>query len=403
MKIWQMILILLLPTGLFAGVAFNDSIFDYQNKVIDFSECGIQENVRSGEAVEISIQDLDVGDVFVDVDGTALKVKSVAEVDGETIIETTQPELLEVFQFVRIPEQEMELDYYGEESSRSGDLSILDKKLSGSNVISINKKVSLSATKNTKVTASIDGRFRKNKSKITTAFELPHTKLNTHGTWKPWKWTIDYKKGTAKLGYECDLEVGAGLEVGIETEKTWDILLFSGAAVDPASVSGVTAEVYFWPGISGKITSEVQAYSRIVMDVGGQCRLDGEGILCVPHDFKTWGKDPISSAGFSSSVALSGRLEAKFGPRINFVLAGISVASINGGAGPYLSGNAEMSSYIYRDFKNSANNEEKFLLSGNMEIGICASVGVGMINDKISMTIWSNDYPLYYKSGTYGN
>ena len=82
-----MILILLLPTGLFAGVAFNDSIFDYQNKVIDFSEYGIQENVRSGEAVEISIQDLDVGDVFVDVDGTALKVKSVTEVDGEIIID----------------------------------------------------------------------------------------------------------------------------------------------------------------------------------------------------------------------------------------------------------------------------------------------------------------------------
>ena len=116
MKIWQMILILLLPTGLFAGVAFNDSIFDYQNEVIDFSECGIQENVRSGKAVEISIQDLEVGDVFVDVDGTALKVKSVTEVDGEIIIETTQAELLEVFQFVRIPEQEMELDYYERET-----------------------------------------------------------------------------------------------------------------------------------------------------------------------------------------------------------------------------------------------------------------------------------------------
>ncbi|MBO5288243.1 MAG: hypothetical protein J6B11_02515 [Spirochaetales bacterium] len=405
MKIWQTILILLLPTGLFAEVAFTNSIFDYQNEVIDFSEYGIQENVRSGKSVEISLENLKVGDIFIDADGTALKVVTVSFVDGEIIIETEQPELMEVFQFVSIPQQDLELEYYGQNfrsASSRGDMSILDKNLSGDNVKSIDKDITLSS-KNPKVTANIKGRFRNNKSTITTEFQLPYTKLNTHGTWKPWKWTIDYKKGTAKLGYDCDLEFGAGLGVGIEAKKTWDILLFEGAAVDPSTVSGVKAEVYFWPGISGKITSEVQAYARIAMNVGGQCRLDGEGILCIPHDFRTWGNDPLSSAGFSSNVTLSGKLEAKFGPKISLVLLGISVASINGGAGPYLSGNAEMSSYIYRDFRNSTNNEEKFILSGNMEIGVCASVGIGMINDKISMTVWSNDYPLYYKSGTYGN
>lgn len=406
MKIWQVILISLLPTGLFSQVAFRDSIFDFQTNVIDFSEHGIRENARGGEIVEYSVEDLKVGDIFVDVDGTALKVKSITEIDGEIVIDTVQPELMEVFQFVSIVPQELELEYHGEDFSGTfsrGDMSILDQKLSGDNVKSVRKDISLYKSDNVKAKAIVEGRFRKNKSKITTEFQLPYTTLNTHGTWKPWKWTIDHKKGIAKLGYECDLEIGAALGVGIEAEKTWDILLFSGAAVEPTTASGVSAEIYFWPGISGEITSEIQAYSNVVMDIGGQCRLEGESIFCVPYDFRTWGGDPISSAGFSSSVALSGRLEAKFGPKINFVLAGISVASINGGAGPYLSGNAELATYLYRDFKKPANNEEKFLLSGNVEIGICASVGVGMINDKISMTIWSNDYPLYYKSGTYGN
>ena len=407
MKVWQIILISLLPTGLFSQVAFRDSIFDFQTNVIDFSEYGIRENVRSGEIVEYSVEDLKVGDIFVDVDGTALKVKSITEIDGEIVIDTDQPELMEVFQFVSIVPQELELEYYGEDFSgtfsRGSSMSILDSKLSGSDVKAVRKDFSLHKSDNVTAKAIVEGRFRNNKSKITTEFQLPYTKLNTHGTWKVWKWTIDHKKGTAKLGYECDLEFGAAFGVEIDAKKTWDILLFSGAAVEPTSASGVKAEVYFWPGISGNLTSELQAYARVAMDVGGQCRLEGESIFCVPYDFRTWGGDPINSAGFSSAVTLSGRVEAKFGPKISLVLLGISVASINGGAGPYLSGNAELATYLYRDFRNSANNEEKFYLHGDVEIGVCASVGVGMINDKISMTIWSNDYPLYYKSGTYTN
>lgn len=396
MKIWQTILILLLPTGLFAEVAFNNSIFDYQNEVIDFSEYGIQDNVRKGKSVEVSIEDLEVGDVFVDADGTALKVVKKTEVDGEIIIDTKQPEITEVFQFVSIPEQELYLEYYGEDFSRASSSGILEKKLSGNDVKGISKKFSLSGT-----TISIDGRFRNNRSKITTEFQLPYTKLNKHGTWKVWKWTIDYKKGSAKLEYDCDLEFGVGFGIEKEINKSWNVLLFTGTAVEPTTASGVKAEVYFWPSISGKVSVNMEAYARMIMNVGGQCRLDGLGILCVPHDFKTWGANPLSAVGFSAEAIFGGRLEGKFGPEISLVLLGISVASINGAAGPYLSGQVDISSYIYRDLKASENNEEGFSINGNVELGVCASVGVGMINNKISMTVWSNDFPFFNKSGTY--
>lgn len=391
--------LLLLPASVFAGVAFNDSIFDYQCEVIDFSESGIQENVRSGGIVDIAPTDLKEGDIFIDVDGTAQKVKSIFRAGNEITVETTQPELGEVFLFVNIPEQTHDVEFYGQEFSRADSVftkGILEERLSGKDVKIKNVSVSLKGTK-----VDVEGRFRKNKSKVTTIFEKPYTKLNKHNTWKFWKWTIDYHKGTAKLGYNCDLEVGAGLGVTINKSKTWDILLFEGAAVDPYTASGVKAEVYFWPSISGEISTQIEAYTKIEMDAGGQCRLDGVGILFVPTDFKTWGNsNPIASAGLSTNTKVSGRLEAKFGPKISLTIAGLSVASIDGGAGPYLSGNVEFSTYVYKDFKQSQNSiKPKFSLDyGKVEIGICASVGIGMINDKISMTIWENDFPLYNKT-----
>ncbi|MCH5149576.1 MAG: hypothetical protein J1G30_02815 [Spirochaetales bacterium] len=398
MKIVKTIsILLLLPVGVFAEIAFNNSIFDYQCEVIDFSESGIQENVRSSGIVNISPMDLKEGDIFIDADGTAQKVKNVSRSGNEIIIEAIQPELVEVFQFVSIPEQISDIEFYGQEFSRANSVftkGILEEKLSGKNVKSKSLNVSLKGQK-----VSVEGRFRNNKSKITTALQLPYTKLNMHGTWKVWKWTTDYYKGMAKLEYDCDLELGAGLGFTITDSKTWDILLFEGAAVDPNTVSGVKAEVYFFPSISGKISSQIEAYSRIKMDVGGQCQLDGESIFCVPTNFKTWGKsNPVNSAGMSANATLSGRVEARFGPKISVVLLGLSVASLTGAVGPYLSGDVGASVYLYKDFASSRNDKAEFSFDyGKIEIGLCANIDLGMINDVISMTIWDNDFPLYTK------
>lgn len=401
MKILKTIsVLLLLPASIFAEIAFDDSIFDYQCDVIDFSESGIQENVRSNGIVDISPMDLKEGDIFVDADGTAQKVKSVSRSGNEVIIETTQPELREVFQFVSIPEQIHDVEFYGEDLSRANSVftkGILAEKLSGSNVKIANKSFNVAKGK---VRIDVEGRFRNNKSKIISAFCLPYTKLNTHGTWKFWKWTIDYYKGMAKLGYDCDLEVGAGLGVTVNLSQSWSVLLFEGVVVDPVTTSGLRAEVFLWPGISGKIAAQFEAYTRIKTNIGGECRLDGLGILCVPTNFSTWGmSNPIHSAGFSANFSFSGRVETKFGPKLHLVLLGMSVATIKGGVGPYFSGNVEASAYVFKDFTSSANDRNNFSLDfGRIEVGICASVGIGLIEDKISKTIWQHDFPLYTKT-----
>lgn len=399
MKILKIVSVLLmLPVCIFAEIAFRDSIFDYQCEVIDFSECGIQENVRSNGLADISPADLKEGDIFVDADGTAQKVKSVSVVGDEITIETVQPQLREVFQFVSIPEQSDETEFYGQEMSRANSVftkGILEEKLPGKNVKTANLSVKLKGQK-----VDVEGRFRKKESKVTTAFQLPYTKLNKHNTWKVWKWTVDHYNGKAKLGYKCDMEVGAGLGLTVGGSKGWEILLFEGAAVDPTTASGVKVELYLWPSISGNISTQIEAYTRIKMDAGGECRLKGESILCVPTDFKTWGKkNPIASVGLSTNTKAAGRVEAKIGPRISLVLVGISVASMDGGVGPYISGEVEFSTYTYKDFLSPKNTKSDFSLDyGKVEVGACASVGIGMINNKISMTIWENDFPLYSRT-----
>ncbi|MCR5494290.1 MAG: hypothetical protein K6F15_01505 [Treponema sp.] len=104
-------LILLLPFNLCAYNGFRNSVYDYQNNVIDFSDEGIPENIVDSRAVTYSPLDLKAGDIFLDANGNALKVVSVTvSSTGSIDIQTVQPTLREVFQYIDIPEQSIEFD-----------------------------------------------------------------------------------------------------------------------------------------------------------------------------------------------------------------------------------------------------------------------------------------------------
>lgn len=126
------IVFFVLPFAVCAYSGFRNSVYDYQNNVIDFSDEGIPENIVDGRAIAFSPLDLKVGDIFIDADGNALKVYSITtNPDGSMDIETIKPDIREVFQYIDIPNQTIDVladDFiiYGEDATEEWNNGIYD-------------------------------------------------------------------------------------------------------------------------------------------------------------------------------------------------------------------------------------------------------------------------------------
>ena len=139
------VFLFLLNISAFSNSSLRDTIMDFNNNVIDFSETGLMDNVRSGEIVQLSPLDLKVGSIFIDVDGIAKKVVRIEEVGNEIIIDTIQPEIREVFEFYRIPEQTINLtidDHLQMDSLPQGSVILQDTRgVAVSKTVSFSKEV----------------------------------------------------------------------------------------------------------------------------------------------------------------------------------------------------------------------------------------------------------------------
>lgn len=98
--------------------AVDNSEIIYKSDVIDFSDCGINLAERSGEFKEISIANMQVGDVFVDADETAKKIVSISRTKKKIIINTQTPDFYDAIESYKLPEQNIKIDI-GEELANS--------------------------------------------------------------------------------------------------------------------------------------------------------------------------------------------------------------------------------------------------------------------------------------------
>ena len=129
-------LVIALTTSFFANSDANitNSIIDFKNEVVDFSETGLMDNIRGGEFTTISPADLEVGSIFIDVDGVAKKVANITISGNDIFIDTIQPELREVFEFYDIPIQTINLtldDHLVKESAPPGYSLVADSRAKG--------------------------------------------------------------------------------------------------------------------------------------------------------------------------------------------------------------------------------------------------------------------------------
>lgn len=85
-------------------------MINIKNSIIDL-RCGGLLNKKADSLSTEDFSSLKVGSIFIDSDGTAKKVTSIIEEDGDTIIETTKPRMEEVMDGLYIPQQEISLGY----------------------------------------------------------------------------------------------------------------------------------------------------------------------------------------------------------------------------------------------------------------------------------------------------
>jgi hypothetical protein len=90
--------------------AFSNTILDYKAKVVDFREDGLPALSRGGLLPPPSPADLEVGDVFIDVDGKAKIVAAIEKVGSDTYIDTVEPRFEDVFLYAEVPYQVISFD-----------------------------------------------------------------------------------------------------------------------------------------------------------------------------------------------------------------------------------------------------------------------------------------------------
>ena len=139
--------------------AISNSEIIFKSDVVDFSDYGINLAERSGEFKEISITDLQVGDVFVDVDEEAKKIISISRTEKKIIIDTCRPDFYEVMESYKLPEQNIKIDITDESADTRAGKNIFNKSFTVKKIYSNNVgKVAFEADLNAMLNldASID-------------------------------------------------------------------------------------------------------------------------------------------------------------------------------------------------------------------------------------------------------
>ena len=381
------VFLFLLNISAFSNSSLRDTIMDFNNNVIDFSETGLMDNVRSGEIVQLSPLDLKVGSIFIDVDGIAKKVVRIEEVGNEIIIDTIQPEIREVFEFYRIPEQTINLtidDHLQMDSLPQGSVIIQDTRgVAVSKTVSFSKEVGnddvsveLEARANLDITASVGA-------------ELPYVKIDNRGTWKPWKWKIKQYNGYAKGDFTYDLGLLGTLTVKAEYEKEIDIPIFAlttGPGIDIGV--GLASKT----SIEGSITLKNELTFNLTGNVGLTCGLEGLGPFAKPINVKTTG-----STNFQVKNELSLKAEVELKEKVYLGLwvkmFGFSIVEADAGGGPYLSFEAEVKVWVEYNTATNPKFTKGWSASGSGEIGVFAEINASAFNGAVGGEVWSTKFP----------
>jgi len=377
----------LVSVSAFADAHLRNCMYDYNANLYDFSADGIEEIFPDGRAVVPSILDLKVGDLFIDEDGIVQIVDSITvSSNGDVTINSSMPTNLRSFMdMINIPEQAIEIEtedweIYGYDSqpellaqeeagmtrgagiASSGGMlgsAIPVSKRDMTPNISVNiplgggadpdaiakaagasqseadqAKSRMKNTSGMNLGLNVEVPYKKNKFEIRPNVSLPYTSVFTRKkTWKFWTkefWSRDnwYTSGYASLSTDIDIYTGIGFEFDVCAKKACEI------PICKIPVPVVSAGLYLWPELSLMSSMNIQEYIHYLYKATFTCDLDGEYVLCVPHNFQKRVETDSLYTGTSVTGTIIGTAGIYIGPKIGIEIAGFSLAAISAKVGP---------------------------------------------------------------------
>ncbi|HBD93224.1 MAG: hypothetical protein A2015_10935 [Spirochaetes bacterium GWF1_31_7] len=377
----------------YSNTGLHNTIIDFNNSVIDFSETGLMDNVRSGELTQITPLDLEIGSIFIDVDGVAKKVVNITQSGNEIYIDTVKPELREVFEFYDIPEQTVTLtigDHLLMDNAPFDSSLIPDSRAKGTMSLEFEKKL---GDDNASVTLGAEASLT---VEVSVGARLPYTMLDTKGTWKFWKWKIKYYQGFAKGDIEYDLSLKGKIIAEATMSKELNIPIFAlttGPGID------VGAGFFSNSSITGSITLTDELEFTLKGNAGAKCNLDGFLIYCYPTNIEAYGDTEFL---VKNTLTLEAQVELKqkmyLGTWVK--IFGFAIVEADAGGGPYLDFNAMITGWLQYSTKTKFSSNWSY--SGSGEIGVFAEINASVFDGKWGGEIWAKKFPIYTISGEGG-
>ena len=388
-------LCLLTAWQLCASSQFADSVFHMKQNIVDFSDTGIAENVRGGDFVNPSPADLVVGSIFQDVDGDFKKVTRITEGrDGTVYIDTIQPDIREVLEFMYIPTQDLiiEIDDLAE-ALAEGSQNYADgtsSRLSGS--FNWDGK-SWTLKKGNKATLSLYLRDVHGDvyAKVNFGAALPYERVDWKKKWFIWYPVFSHVDGYVNASYNHNL--GLGLTVGLSVETNDGAFTTDDIPMYEVGGGGLKVGLYNVDSIEGSLTIEDTIDFRNRVSVQAGCNLDGLGIVCWPKG--CWGKGS-SDVYFRNYIDVNAEAKLKIG----FYLKGeiswssFKLVECGVGGGPFLGlegsfhyglsynalgGTDSMGRQIVKDGWHT---DPKPTVSATLSAGLYADGEVSVLNEK---------------------
>jgi hypothetical protein len=374
--------------------SFSNTVQDFRPSVIDFREDGLAGCFRNGVLIDPSPADLEVGDIFIDVDGNAKKVVSVQRDGNDLYIDTVRPRLDEVYLYVEIPFQ---LIVFNEDNflpdtlpgfARSADATASKATFKQN----FEKEIYNKPPALIKLTASAELT-----SGIAIGFAAPYYSLTSWMWWKAssWRQNSGYIEGS--LGF--NLALNATLTIVIEGSKeSSPVLLYGFGTPTPGISAGLG--LFTKSIMEGSLNLTVPVDFNVSGSAGAKCTLAGQVPVIWPTDLST-----TKSLGYSVSIkpvlSAEAKLKQKFYLGADITVVGIKITEFEAGGGPYVKLSGTVNGNV--SYSSASGFLAQLDAQASGEIGLFLDVSGKVYDGKWAVNILSKEIPLVTlsKSGSW--
>ena len=358
-------------------VAIGNSEVIYEPEVADFSDYGIDLVEADGSFRQKNLTELQVGEVFIDVDETAKKIVSISQTQNRIVIETEEPTFYEVLKSYKLPEQDIEITFDENLAGSRSEVKVLDKSLSvhkdySNNVGNVSFGTTLKALLNVNANIDIPVKNKKGLMKVGSKFELG----------------MSDAKIQADISKEYKSEK---IELVKFNEKNSVLKINTKIVTQTIANGAINAEM----GLSGKVCGEI-AFSSVLERRLFQLPLPTK--CAVTRDLQIEMKEKISASTQKSTC-----LEQMLGIEIDFSLLGINIANISSNVEPYVEANGKadvgLTFEVDKDFKVNTKRLDK-LLEAECEIGIDSDTSLSLIKNLYHKDFGEKSLVIYRCAGS---